>query len=197
MALRVSPISSGVAHSSAHRTRLKVPKSHNISDQALLVKDAIEHVPGVREVKVVPPIGSVIVEHDNRPDVLENIGEAIEKASPELFALLTAEPTGKSLALLSVFNNLFQEEQNGHAEGAIPAAASGASLKKIVPYAFLAAGLMQVLEGEALLAGVGPLALFYWAFDSRWKFRQEAVAAETHDSQIVAGASAPALKQVK
>jgi hypothetical protein len=190
MTVRLSPISSGVAHSSAHRTRLKVPKSHNIADHSLIVKDAIEHVPGVRDVKVVPPIGSVIVEHENRADVLENIGDAIAKASPELFALLTAELPGRNLALMSVFSNLFQDDQ----KSAVDDAQVGLNFKKAIPYAFLAAGLMQVLEGEALLAGVGPLALFYWAFDSRWKFKQEAVAAETHDSQIL---PQPVLKQVK
>ena len=195
MTVRLSPISSGVAHSSAHRTRLKVPKGHNIADQSLIVKDAIEHVPGVRDVKVVPPIGSVIVEHDNRPDVLENIGEAIQKASPELFTLLTEEVGGKNLALLSMFSNLFQEGANGsNSDSDAASAPAGPNIKKIIPYAFIAAGLMQVLEGEALLAGVGPLALFYWAFDSRWKFKQEKVAAETHDLQV---AEQPILKQIK
>src|SRR5882762_5278414 len=75
MTLRLTPISQGVAHSSSHRTRLKVPKDHNIAANSLIVKDAIERVPGVKDVKVVPPIGSVVVEHDDRPDVLENIGE--------------------------------------------------------------------------------------------------------------------------
>jgi hypothetical protein len=190
MTVRLSPISSGVAHSSAHRTRLKVPKTHNIADHSLAVKDAIEHVPGVKDVKVVPPIGSVIVEHENRPDVLENIGEAIAQASPEVFALLTAESPARSVALMSMFSNLFQDDP----KSAIDDAQVGLNFKKAIPYAFLAAGLMQVLEGEALLAGVGPLALFYWAFDSRWKFKQEFVAAETHDAQIE---QQPVLKQVK
>ncbi len=190
MTVRLSPISSGVAHSSAHRTRLKVPKSHNIADNSLIVKDAIEHVPGVKDVKVVPPTGSVIVEHENRPDVLENIGHAIAQASPEVFALLTAESPAKSVALMSIFSNLFQDDP----KSAVDDAQVGLNFKKAIPYAFLAAGLMQVLEGEALLAGVGPLALFYWAFDSRWKFKQEAVAAETHDAQIE---PQPVLKQIK
>ncbi len=177
--MRLTPISKGVAHSSAHRTRLKVPKDHNIASNSLVVKDAIERVPGVKDVKVVPPIGSVIVEHDDRPDVLENIGEAIHKVSPELFTVLTAEAGSRELALVSLFSNLFQEEEKGELADSPAPAINQSSIKKVIPYAFLAAGLMQILEGEALLAGVGPLALFYWAFDSRWKFQQEKRAKQT------------------
>ena len=180
MALRLTPISSGVAHSSAHRTRLKVPKDLNIASNSLMVKDAIERVPGVKDVRVVPPIGSVIVEHDDRPDVLENIGEAIAKVSPDLFNLFTAEVAGPNTALLSLFSNLFREDENvADAEADAGGTSAAPSIKRVIPYAFLAAGLMQVLEGEALLAGVGPLALFYWAFDSRWKFKQEKLAQTT------------------
>lgn len=174
MASRLTPISSGVAHSSSHRTRLKVPRKHDISADSVAIKDAIERVPGVKDVRVVAPIGSVIVEHEDRPDVLENIGQALDEAAPAVLALLTAESAPADLAFTSLFSNLFAEDaKNSTAtDGNLPSVDSS-TVKRVIPYAFLAAGLLRVLEGETILAGVGPLALFYWAFDSHWKFKQE------------------------
>jgi hypothetical protein len=174
MASRLTPISSGVAHSSSHRTRLKVPRHHDIAGDSSVLKDAIERVPGVKDVRIVPPIGSVIVEHEDRPDVLENIGQAIGEAAPGVLALLTAEVAPTGLAVTSLFSNLFADDsKNGASGGEDSPTIDVSGVKRAIPFAFLAAGLMQVLEGEALLAGVGPLALFYWAFDSHWKFKQE------------------------
>jgi hypothetical protein len=209
---RLTPISTGVAHSSARRTRLKVPKNHHLTGSEGVsgesIKDALELVPGVKSVRLVAPIGSVVVEHDDRPDVLEEIGKAIEKASPALFKLLTEEAAEPELAVFSLFSNLFADDskKSASARGEVIAEniaadeASSQTLKKALPFAFLAAGLMQILEGEALLAGVGPLALFYWAFDSRWKFKQEQMAKQSiawEDSQGQNNQSLPKKNETK
>jgi len=159
MAARLTPISSGVAHSSAHRTRLKVPKNQMTVKNIPAIKTALKAVAGVRDVRVVPPIGSVIIEHEDRADVLEQIGQAIEKASPELFCLLTSAVPDSQVPLASLFTNLFKEELEDSKNPQNLSA--GNEVKRLVPYAFLAAGLIQILEGEALFASVGPLALHF------------------------------------
>jgi copper chaperone CopZ len=180
--MRLTPYSEGVAHSSKHRTRLRVPKGEKLPNNLAEVKDAIKYVPGVLDVKAQPAIGSITVQHDDRPDILEQIGEAIKAVAPVLFTTLTAEPTSRPRPLMTLFERILAgantegESDDGSASGAV--AVNTDSMKKIVPYAFLAAGLYKLLEGETLLAGIGPMALFYWAFDLRWKLREEKRAKE-------------------
>jgi copper chaperone CopZ len=167
MATKLTLASPGVVHSSAHRTRLKAAGLHRHAE-AKRVKAHLEKVPGVRDVRITHG-GSIVIEHEERKDVIDNISEAIAQTAPDLLEILIGGPEIGVMKIGSVFTKWFSESQADDAKPSAPV-----ELTQIMPVAFLSAGAYLVLiEGEALLAGVGPLALFYWAFDSHWKFKQE------------------------
>ena len=199
MAAKLTPISSGVVHSTAHRTRLKVPKQQRSSHNAKVVKDAISLVPGVKEVRIHEGSGNVIIEHDSRADIVENIGEAIRTVAPEHLAVLTEHTAGEGIglgglaAIGALLGNILSDNQDTSEQAAAGEARDvKAQIKRVIPWAFLGAGLLQLLEGESILAGVPPLALFYWAFDSHWKFKEEKIIAATHEAAPTAEATATA-----
>jgi hypothetical protein len=146
-----------------------------------LVKDALERVQGVTEVR--PMLRGFVIEHESRPDVVENIGVALAEVSPVLLEDLTKDHNknktkSKAHGLLDrlkfdpsrfdfTFPNLDLSTYS--------LADSGPAIKKAIPAVLAGAGALLLLEGESILAGVGPLALFYWAFDYQWKMRQEKV----------------------
>jgi hypothetical protein len=197
MAAKLSPVSSGVVHSTAHRTRLKVPKQQRTAHNAKVVKEALITVPGVKDVRIHEGSGNVIIEHDNRADIVENIGEAIRPVAPELLALLTETTAGPGIglgglaAIGALLGKLLADEQANDER-----AADGdkqeikENVKRLVPWAFLGAGLIQLLEGESLLANVPPLALFYWAFDTHWKFKEERIVAAIQEEELASAAAA-------
>jgi hypothetical protein len=190
MAAKLSPVSSGVVHSTAHRTRLKVPKDQRTPHNAKVVKDALLSVPGVKDVRFHEGSGNVVVEHDERADIVENIGEALKEVAPELLAVLTAHTAGAGIGLsgLAAIGGLlgkilYDEQTEGEQAVDNDKQDFKENIKRLVPWAFLGVGLMQLLEGEALLAGVPPLALFYWAFDTHWKFKEEKIVASIQEEE--------------
>ncbi len=184
MAAKLSPISAGVVHSTAYRTRIKLPKDQRSEDNAIAIKDALLVVPGVKDVQLQLGSGNLVIEHDERADVIENIGEALREVSPQLVNKLTAGTSNsvgtgiglKGLATLGTFfNGILSDDSSAKDKPAVSKQEMGRKIKRAIPWAFAAAGLMQLLEGEALLAGISPLVLLYWAFDTHWKFKEEAV----------------------
>jgi copper chaperone CopZ len=183
MAAKLSPVSSGVVHSSARRTRLKVAQPHRTAHNAVVVKDAIEKVPGVESVHIAHGTGNVVITHDDRPDILEHIGDAIYKAAPDVLEALVlgTHTNGMGLGLSGlwavgtvlgkIFGDATTTESSNESPDGKPVVNNN-DVKKYIPYAFLAAGVIQVLETEALMMGMAPLALFYYAFDTHWKFKQ-------------------------
>jgi len=195
---RLTPISPGVVHSSPYRTRLKSAKwKHASADDVALVKDALERVPGVTEVR--PMAKGFVIQHEPRADVVENIGSALSHVSPVLLEHLTEDPDSddkkqhakkdrseKSAAEFLLDRlNLHNFSLNSLTFPSIDGASQNIEdakpvLKKAVPAILAGAGTLLLLEGESILAGVGPLALFYWAFDYSWKMKQERL--QEHDS---------------
>jgi hypothetical protein len=176
--LRLTPISPGVVHSSPYRTRLKTAKWSGASENDVaLVKDALERVPGVKEVR--PMASGFVLEHESRPDVVENIGVALSEVSPVLLEHLTEDPHKHSRQIPVSGDRLFDRLKTEAANYNLPDLTNmsldeaAPLVKKAIPAILAGAGALLLLEGESILAGVGPLALFYWAFDYNWKMRQE------------------------
>jgi hypothetical protein len=173
---RLTPISPGVVHSSAFRTRLKAAKWQDASaDDVALVKDALERVPGVTEVR--PMLRGFVIEHESRPDVVENIGVALAEVSPVLLEDLTKHSKKDKKSGHKLLDRFRLEwPQFDFAMPNMDACSlsdAGPMIKKAVPAILAGAGAVMLLEGEALLAGLGPLALFYVAYDYHWKMKQE------------------------
>jgi hypothetical protein len=186
---RLTPISPGVVHSSPFRTRLKAARWQDASESDVaLVKDALERVQGVTEVR--PMLRGFVIEHEARPDVVENIGMALSEVSPVLLEDLTNEHKKAKKHSPGFLDKLkFDMPQFSFALPDLDLSSkslsdAGPLVKKAIPAVLAGAGAFLLLEGESILAGVGPLALFYFAFDYHWKMKQEKVledvAAEQH-----------------
>ncbi len=177
---RLTPISPGVVHSSANRTRLKAARWQDISESDVaVVKDALERVPGVTDVRSI--MRGFVIEHEARPDIVENIGMALAEVSPVLLEDLTKEPAQSKKKKNQWLDAV--KDRMPHIDFALPAfdfntvslSDAGPLLKKAVPVALAGTGVILLLEGEVLLAGIGPLALLYLAYDSHWKIKQEKI----------------------
>jgi hypothetical protein len=187
---RLTPISPGVVHSSPYRTRLRSARWQDISEaDVAVVKDALERVPGVKDVR--PLMRGFVIEHEARPDVVENIGSALGEVSPILLEDLTKEPgkaKKKKHGLMDGFKDhlpQFDFTLPSFDLSTLSLSDAGPIAKKAVPVVLAGAGVMLVVEGAPLLMGVTPLALFYLAYDFHWKAKQEKilneVVAEQHE----------------
>ena len=187
-----------VAHTSKHRTRLRVPKNKRSHVKFSKAKQAIEAIPGVRSVEVNDDTGSVLIHHDETPGLFEDVSEALAESAPDLLAaLLLPEAEGAEIGLsflASIAKHLFMEPHPGntHGEGTAVATstqsefhfeAGNVNYRKVVPMAFIGIGLWQMLEQEALLAGIAPIALLYYGFDMYWKFNQVPPIPDNHQQQ--------------
>ena len=182
--------SRGVVHRTKHRTRLRVPKKYRKQAELHQLKTNIEQIPGVQSVEVNDQTGSVLIHHEETEGLFEQIGEALQESAPELLSLMLL-PGGEEAevgmeVLANLFKTVFVEPLNGHSQEASSHADAHASgmgapsvkWKRMVPLAFIAAGTWKLLQEEALLAGVAPLVLFYYGFDTYWKFKQESLTAK-------------------
>lgn len=167
----------GVVHQSPRRTRLRVPKGYRAKKTLAPVKNAIQQVPGVTNVEVNNETGSILVHHEDRPGILTAIGAAVEESAPELLAALLVPEGGEAATtfLSKMFKRYLLEPRPGQpaetgTNTAPDAGEPAIPLKKVIPAAFLAAGVWKLIETESLLGGVAPLVLFYYAFDTYWKF---------------------------
>lgn len=199
-----------VVHRSKHRTRLRVPKGKLRNEHDLQqVKDAIQKIDGVRHVEVNPQTGSVLVHHEDKHDMLTDIGAAIEESAPELLMALVmpaaAEEAGVEL-LTRMFRKYFMTPRanptanggNGGAEHGVNGGAkfelriregyartvNKENAKNLVPLAFVVGGVIKLVRDESLWANVPALALFYWGFDMYWKLQQSE---ELHNVESVLG----------
>ena len=65
-----------VAHTSKHRTRLRVPKNKRGHVKFSKAKQALEAIPGVRSVEINDDTGSLLIHHDETPGLFEDVSEA-------------------------------------------------------------------------------------------------------------------------
>lgn len=175
MPAKLTPISKGVVHSTPHRTRLRVPRIYRSHDHMQRVQHALEKVPGVKSVHTTVGTGSVLIEHENKPAIVEGIGDALARATPELLEVLLGETEvataiGGAMTIGALFSKLFAGGENGAEPRIHPE--TQAKIKRMVPFAFLVVGAWQLIEQESIFGSIAPIALFYWAFDTHWKFRE-------------------------
>lgn len=183
MAGRLHSKSQGVAHHVAHRTRLRVPKSHRTPHKMDKAADALRKTPGVNHVEVNHRTGSILVHHDEHPGILESVEKTLEESSTELLEALVEGGNPEVLGLAVGFHlisNLFSS-----ADQKVSKATNNlVDAKTIAPLAFLVAGFMRLRRGsgEDVLMTISPVVLFFYAFDLYWRFN---VAGPTAEPQAV------------
>lgn len=160
-----------VVHALPHRTRLRVPTQHRTPEGMARLKKAMEGTAGVRSVEINPKTGSVLLNHDTQPGILEKVGVALEE-TPGLMHLLMpeadeleAEISGLSKIADAVEQALFKADSKFSR-----ATENVIDLKMLIPVLLAFAGFTQLKEKNGFFAGMPPFVLFYYAFDAYMKF---------------------------
>lgn len=182
--------STGVAHHSSKRTRLRVPKTYRKRSVLKKVDEAVSGLPGVKSVEVNHETGSVLIHHEDEPGVLERITEALDETCPDILLALL-EPEIAVPKLFSEFMSNFlhgngSEQHNGGEQDEKQAAGDAVAakletlrpVKNYVPMAFVGLGVLALVEEGTLIGATAPIALFYYAFDFYWKLQQEKLMTE-------------------
>src|ERR1700691_1149040 len=94
MSAKLTPISAGVVHSTARRTRIRLPRRFRTAEHMQRDKHALQKVSGVHQVETTTSTGSILIEHEPHEAIVENIGEALGEAAPELLKVLLGETGG-------------------------------------------------------------------------------------------------------
>jgi len=170
----------GVTHHLPHRTRLRLPKSQRHAHVMTKVKDRLKKVPGVKEVHVNERTGSILIEHDEKQNVLENLGTAVQEVAGDLFDSLV-EMQDKEVPGLSIVAHLVKSQASKLDTKVATATDNWLDLKTLLPVALLGAGVVTAVREQAWL-GLGeiPAFVFFWyAYDAYMKFHGPSVRAES------------------
>ncbi len=169
----------GVAHHIPHRTRYHLATHHRNAETKNRVHELLNKVPGVKKVEFNERTGSVLVHHDEVPEILGALSEALTTLGADLFEEIASEEMaiipGVSLAAHLVKNRFSKVDRylaritNNYVD-----------LKILLPLIFLGAGLYQVSKRRMLFESVPPLVLFYYAYDSYLKFHGPSVDKSLH-----------------
>ncbi len=172
MTKKLKPNSHGVAHHMPSRTRLRIPKSYRSKDTIDGFERSLKKIPNVKSVTSNLTTGSVVIEHEEHPEILSLISSSLEGSGEELFeAMLEGEPIeaiGVSLIGHVIYKNfakldkLISEATNNNID-----------LKLLLPIGFLTAGIFKATRTQGWLNQVPTFVLFYYAYDSFLKFHNK------------------------
>jgi copper chaperone CopZ len=173
MTRKLTHKAAGVKHHLPHRTRLKMPTEHRDPHTLNKVKESLKKVPGVKDVQVNERTGSVLVEHDERDDMLESVGEALNDVAGELFEAVL-EASEIEVPGLSIFAHLIRTNLSKADTDVAVATNNLLDLKMLVPMILLGAGFVKA-RGTNWWGEVPAWVLFYYAYDSYMKFHGPSV----------------------
>jgi hypothetical protein len=174
MTRNLHPKSKAVAHHLPHRTRLRLPRGHRDAATIAKVHKTISETAGVSAVEINARTGSVLIHHDEDPEVLNKVGDALEEVAGELFeAILAAE--GIELPGLSIIAHVIRESMS-HVDNRLAVATNNLiDLKMLVPVGFFAAGVIQSRRHLGWFNQMPAWMLFYFAYDAYMKFHGPSV----------------------
>ncbi len=172
MTKKLQPHSSGVAHHLPNRTRLRIPKNHRNAVFMDNFEKSLKKIPNVKTVTSNYDTGSIIIEHEEHPEILNLIGSSLEGVANEVFeAMLEGEPIeaiGISVIGHVIYQN-FAKLDNAISQ----ATNNNIDLKLLLPIGFLSAGIYKASRTQGWLSQVPTFVLFYYAYDSFLKFHNK------------------------
>ncbi len=164
----------GITHHVPHRTRYRLAARHRAAATVSRIKDSVLKVPGVKNVEFNERTGSLLVHHEEHPEIVSLLGAAlaeiagdlcVELAGVEVAALpgvsLIAQLVGKRFANMDTY---MARRTNNYLD-----------LKTLLPVVFLAAGIYQTAKNRAWFSQVPAWVLFYYAYDSYLKFHGQEI----------------------
>jgi len=178
MSKKLTATAGGVTHHLPHRTRLRLPKHHRNARTMNKMRDRLKKVPGVKDVQVNERTGSILIEHEDKQNVLENLGSAVQEVASEVFDTLI-EMQQSEVPGLSIVGHLVKSQASRLDTKVATATDNWLDLKTLFPAALLGTGIYTAITEKAWL-GIGeiPAFVFFWyAYDAYMKFHGPSVRA--------------------
>jgi hypothetical protein len=164
-----------VIHVTTGRVRIKVDREDITEEFAREVQRALAPLPGIREVRISPLSGSIVLQYD--PDEFEltrfmelaRAANVLDLQGPppddlDFYAPLPASSTAQRI------QRTFHEVDVRLAE----LTAGRWDMRTVVPVAFGVLAIRQLVANGVQLAAVPWYVLGWYAFDSFWKLNQDA-----------------------
>ncbi len=84
----------GVTHHLPRRTRYRLARQHRNAKVLTRVRDSIINVPGVTKVELNERTGSVLVHHEETPDILNSLDNTLNSIALDLFEEIAGDELG-------------------------------------------------------------------------------------------------------
>jgi|SRR5215469_2840266 len=166
-------------HRSHGRIRVRVPRQSRTEGALGQVRQLLEASTAVNRVTVNPRSGSILVEGDNTDllhSTLQEVVDVFEQASPETTANAGVEVAVKAVKRV--------DEKLGEMTG------RSVSLRWLVPAAFIAVGIRQVLVQGFTVGTVPWYVVIYYGVDSFLKLYPEHAPRPRPQLRVMTGAGA-------
>jgi hypothetical protein len=187
----------GVSHHIPTRTRYRLPKGRRSKETAARIVEKVSKVPGVKSVDVNERTGSVLVNHEEHPEILNGLGGALDSIAGDLFEEVLEEE-GALIPGFSLLAHLLKKRASTVDHFLAEKTDNLVDLKMLVPLLFLGAGLVKVARSTNWIHEIPAWVLFYYAYDSYLKFHPPEITTAVRSSRSSKnGASATARLEVK
>ena len=163
----------GVTHHLPHRTRYRLAIHHRTPGTVTRIQESILKVPGVKKVEFNERTGSLLVHHDENPEILPMLGTILENIAGDLFVEIT-EADLAFLPGVSLLAQLVKKRFGKINDYVLRKTNNYLDLKMLLPIGFVAAGIYQTSKNKAWFSQVPAWVLFYYAYDSYLKFHAPA-----------------------
>jgi hypothetical protein len=137
----------------------------------------VSKVPGVKSVDVNERTGSVLVSHEEHPEILEGLGGALDSIAGDLFEEVLEAEGGALIPGFSLLAHMIKKRAGSVDHFLADKTDNLIDLKMLVPVLFLGAGLVKVARSTNWIHEVPAWVLFYYAYDSYLKFHPPDVTA--------------------
>jgi len=159
----------GVAHHLAHRTRYRLSRKDRNNRTLKSIQDSLAKVPGVKAVEFNERTGSVLVHHDEKPEILGILATVLEELGIDLLEGVAGEEI-IVVSGVSIVANLIKSRIGGANTLVSQMTNNYFDLKTLLPFLFLGAGIYQASRNRFWWEQIPAYALFYYAYDSYIKF---------------------------
>jgi hypothetical protein len=159
----------GVTHHVPHRTRYKLASHHRNDETINHLHASLKQVPGVTKVEFNDRTGSVLVHHDEIPEIVNTLDSVFQGIAVDLFEELVSEelllyPEASMLAQFigkrcSRLNQYLANRTKHYID-----------LKMLMPLLLALAGFYQISKEHGKLSQIPGWVLFYYAYDTYLKF---------------------------
>jgi Heavy metal associated domain 2 len=188
------PHKKGVSHHLPHRTRYRLPKRSRTKEVAQKIRDKVSSVPGVKDVEVNERTGSVLISHDEKPNILPEIHGAMDSVALDLFEEVLEEEGETFIPGFSVIAHMIRKRVKSADVAIAEKTKNYLDLKSLVPLVFLGAGILRASKSKNVVGHVPALVLFYYAFDTYFKFHPPAPPAAPTTTTVAANGAPKKLK---